>query len=102
MTNLEHNLQPANTEKIFEAEGPTRNLNDEVLVKVTPEGETAYQEYYRAVFKGSSVDIPTLERDADGYSRMQLWEVANIFGPHMYMGAALPIETELKFVEEKE
>lgn len=63
------------------------NFNDEVWVKVTPAGEQAFNEHYaqfRESFEKAQVPIPKLERGENGWTRMQLHQVAVIFGRHMY------------------
>lgn len=75
------------------------NLNDTVLVKVTPAG-WAYAEAQWAIFNaqtGRSLPFALLrdqhQPDRDGWSRWQLWELANTFGAEMFNGnMALPIE----------
>jgi hypothetical protein len=66
-----------------------RNLNDKVLVKITPAGEQIRNNY----FAGIKMDTPAIERDSEGWTEMQLYEVANLFGAEMYNGnPRLPIE----------
>lgn len=55
------------------------NINSHVRVKMTSAGKV----------HGPQLLIP----DADGYVRMQLWQVMQYFGPHVYLGCNPPIET---------
>ena len=76
--------QPENTEQ---------NFNDQVWIKVTQEGEQIRDKYY----KGLGVETPPLEKDAEGWTEMQLYEVANLFGGEMYNGSPhLLIETTFR------
>jgi hypothetical protein len=65
----------------------TINLNSEVSVKLTPEGIACYKQFYLDLFK----DHPSY---ADNYPLTNgdtfegpLHELANIFGPHLSVGA---------------
>jgi len=73
-----------------------RNFNDEVFVKVTPLGEEMWNEYHADARAGDSTAFQ-LQRDDEGYTRMQLSEVAHIFGPGLTTGFDLPIEPTFKF-----
>lgn len=64
------------------------NFNDRVKVRITPEGEKLWNLWFERL----SLLPRAIERDADGYSEMQLWEVANIFGDGMYNGCTPPVE----------
>jgi hypothetical protein len=37
-----------------------------------------------------------LKLDFEGWTKMQLWEVMQIFGHAMYNGGKVPIETEIR------
>jgi len=63
-----------------------RNFNEIVWVKITPAGEQILEEYYKRL----NVKVPELERDAEGFTEMQLWKVANIFGKEMRNGQDNP------------
>lgn len=57
------------------------NFNDTVWVRLTPAGREALADYwseYPPKYRGSP-------REEDGWSEFQLWELMQIFGPHMYM-----------------
>lgn len=73
------------------------NLNDIVKVKIRPLGHEILESNYR-YFIGCLIDkYPYTQPrvDENGYSEMQLWEVARQFGTYMLNGAELPIETEI-------
>ena len=70
-----------------------KNFNDQVWVKVTPDGERVREEYYESF----NIRAPELKRDEEGWTRMQLYEVAHFFGSEMYHGNdCLPIEMTFK------
>lgn len=65
-----------------------RKLSDYVWVKVTPDGEKAWDAYHariRASFESWVGDQyeKKLERDAKGYTKLQMWQVMEIFGPNL-------------------
>lgn len=64
------------------------NVNDEVLVKLTPYALTIMVENHFKLFNGARY-APRFEApaaDAEGWSRMQLWRVMQEFGSAMYNG----------------
>jgi hypothetical protein len=70
-----------------------KNFNDQVWVKVTAEGKRIREGY----FKQLGIEAPPLEQDSEGWTKMQLHEVANLFGREMYTGnPRLPIETTFR------
>lgn len=73
------------------------NINDDVLVKITPRGRDVVDmknnEYtkrwgVRALY---TLPIP----DSDGYSKFQLWELMNLFGDYIGTGYEVPFETNI-------
>lgn len=74
------------------------NLNEEVLVKVTESGEQAWNEFHDPIrlFTKRPDSFP-LKRDEEGYTKLQLWQVMRIFGPHMDGGFHTPLETGFIF-----
>lgn len=74
----------------------TINLNSEVSVKLTPEGVAYYKMYYLNLFKhhpSYAENYPLT--NGDTYEG-PLWEFANIFGPHLYMGATPAMLTTME------
>ena len=69
------------------------NMNDEVWVKITPTGRALLRKYYAEI----GMQVPDRKTDPGGRMRLQLWEVAKIFGPGMYLGGEPPIEMEIEF-----
>jgi hypothetical protein len=70
-----------------------QDFNNNVYVKVTPAGEQVRNEY----FKKLGIEAPPLEKDKEGWTKMQLWEVMGTFGREMRMGNVnLPLEMTFK------
>jgi hypothetical protein len=69
------------------------NLNDSIWIKPTEHGLEVYTKYW----EGVGVKNPEpLKLDFEGWTKMQLWEVMQIFGHAMYNGGKVPIETEIR------
>ena len=72
------------------------NINRPVKVKITTEGqkimEMEYNKHQQFLYNSKFTPLPT---DENGYTTMVLWEVMSIFGPHMYHGGPLIIETDI-------
>ena len=75
------------------------NLNNYATVTMQPEGVRILKEYWRSGFPGQPVEealdlmYPTWRT---GAIRIQLWEMCQIFGPHMKMGMVNPLETDIE------
>jgi len=86
---------PPAPERRVSAEEPhtEMNLNDSVWVRVTALGEGVYKQHWRKLGIDPS---PPLERDAKGWTKFQLWEVAHIFGAALWNGGEVPVETKIR------
>lgn len=78
------------------------NFNDLVKVKITPAGERIWQAFHeeaRSIMRRLGKDHTfDLERDEEGFTVLQLWQVAQIFGPHINeYNVDLPFEMDFKF-----
>lgn len=78
------------------------NVNDYVNVKLTKRGH----EIINNLRSGLSTSIPTHDwsnylADTDGWLKIQLWRLMELFGPHMGPGAAIPFETTIELLEQK-
>ncbi|QDV34028.1 hypothetical protein [Tautonia plasticadhaerens] len=62
----------------------TINLNEEVRVRLKPDGIRLYCEHYE--FRC----VPQI--DADGWTRIQLWRLMMIFGSHVCLAGDPPFE----------
>ena len=79
----------------------TVNINDQVYVTLTPEGERILQAEYekniiqvRNVFKNARELVEKQHKSGDRYC-FSLWELCSIFGPHLYNGCKIPFEKNL-------
>jgi hypothetical protein len=75
------------------------NINDSVWVKLTPEGEKIYADYwhqYDDVLNRAGYTTPPIKKDKDGWTKFQHWDFMKIFGSHFHMGIDGPIKTEIK------
>lgn len=57
------------------------NLNDFVRFKLTDYGKRVYDQW----FIDLRIKPVELRIDKDGYTKMQLWQFMEIFGPHIHM-----------------
>jgi hypothetical protein len=97
---MTHEANPTQPEQATSPE-VIANFNDEVLVKITPAGEEMWDAAHAEVRKTYPNAFP-IARDEDGYTKLHLHEVANIFGPGMYNGnPRLPIKTTFKLIRKE-
>jgi hypothetical protein len=81
------------------------NINDYVFVKLTPEGEKIYEDYwhqYDDIFTNMGYPTPPIKKDKDGYTKFQNWNFMQIFGSSFRIGMGGPIETQIKIEVEDE
>ncbi len=62
------------------------NINNYVHVRLTAKG--------RNVLHSQKIKIPS--EDQNGFSKWQLWELMNTFGPYLHNGETVPFETTIK------
>jgi hypothetical protein len=64
------------------------NVNDEVLVRLTPQGHARLMANHAELFKGISYapEYVPPKRTADGWDRFQLWVLMAAFGPYLHNG----------------
>lgn len=74
------------------------NLNDNVLVKLTPRGLAILREQHEAMNKSWRRNDPFREPevDDDGWTKVQLWTLFQDFGQHVNMACDLPFETTIR------
>lgn len=80
------------------------NINDEILIKLTPIGKDLLKKEHDELFKmytaenkkdlGIEFTIP--KEDEDGYSEWQLWKLMSILGKYCYNGCNPPFETTIR------
>jgi len=68
------------------------NLNEEIRIKITPEGEALYN----ADRGNNGLPWEDLARDDEGYVRMQAWRVMSLWGPHTHWGGTNPFEMVIR------
>lgn len=74
------------------------NLNDEVLIRITPRGEEVWHEHWVDAIRNNR-PIPHIKRDEQGRTNMQLWWVMEMFGQDVGMCKTPPIEMTIETVE---
>ena len=62
------------------------NINHDVLIKLTSYGRKILLDKNEKYIE-----------DNDGWSKWQLWDLMNIFGPYMKMGCNNPFDLSIKF-----
>lgn len=67
------------------------NINSKVMIKITKMGESVYNKHYNNL----NMVPPKIERDENGYTIFQMWEVFNIFGASLTMVFSVPFETNI-------
>jgi len=72
------------------------DINYKVRVKLNPWGRGIYMDHYAKY----GVECEPPERDSDGWSEFQLWNLMEVYGPHMTIGMKVPFETEIALYPE--
>lgn len=72
-----------------------RSFDEEVLIRIKPKGE----EIYRQQLENIGAPIRELKRDENGYIKMQLWEIMQIFGSSMHIGMVDTIDLGFQMEE---
>lgn len=82
------------------------NVNCSVKVKLTELGEAILEERYDKLDEfiksrnGKGLEYPFLVlKDKNGYTKFQLWDLMETFGPYVGLGRELPFETEIEIPE---
>lgn len=72
------------------------NINCNVRIRVTPHGRQLWDEHNRQYPEKYRTPLPV---DAEGWTRLQLWEVMHIWGKDCFVGCSMPFEAtiELEF-----
>jgi hypothetical protein len=66
-------------------------LNGAVRVTLRPPGERIWREYH------ADLRVPAPPWRAGESRELAVWELANVFGPHLYNGCDPPIECEADY-----
>ncbi len=83
------------------SEPRTFNVNDSVWVRLTDAGKLIHRREHDEMRKR----VPSIGRyqppksHPGGYSKFQLWELMQIFGPHISIGSEVPFGTEILLTE---
>ena len=75
------------------------NCNEYVYVKLTQFGKEILakdEEEFRRLYNIEPI-YKFKPEDEDGWSKWQLWDLMNIFGPYMKMGCNNPFDLSIKF-----
>ena len=75
------------------------NLNDDVKVRLTPEGRRVFVSYWVKALERSYLRVPELHCDENDLSTFHLWDLMQIFGPEIYMGGPQLFEKNLVYFE---
>lgn len=71
------------------------NVNDTVRVKLNDHGRDILRKNWDALGMGKSYPL-TINEDANGYYRTQLWCLMEEFGPHIRMGCKMPFDANIE------
>lgn len=77
------------------------NLNDHVWVRLTDLGRELHREQHEALRK----DVPKLgpyrepQEDAEGFTKWQLWQLMQHFGPAICLGCDPPFDLTIRLTE---
>jgi hypothetical protein len=78
------------------------NVNGYIRYKPNDKTEEILRTNYDEAFKYTILEglweHPNL--DEDGFVKMQLWDFMREFGPHLFLGCAVPFETEIEYATE--
>ena len=82
------------------------NINDIIKIRLTDKGRRILRQRYDELtryspnlFKKFPYEEP--EVDENGWSTWQMWEVMQIFGPHMGNGFDLCFDTVIQIIEKE-
>ena len=78
------------------------NLNDKVLVKVTPLGKKVLERDHYNFWAWKIGDVPEFihKEEIDGWSEWQLWELMQALGKYMGAGMENVIEVKLCLIKD--
>ena len=71
------------------------NINDTVKVKLTEHGKQIHQQQWDRYLRRGQIEYTPPREDENGYSRWQMWNLMETFGPHMSLGVDCPFETDI-------
>lgn len=72
------------------------NLNDTVRVRLTDHGREIHRaDYHATPTRAFWFPYSPPREDADGWSDWLIWELMQLFGPHLSMVGPLPFECDM-------
>ena len=75
------------------------NINDYVKVKLTDKGRELHKRYQNELLKHwDKYEYKAPKEDEDGWSKWQLWDLMQTFGPHIHLGGINPFDTEIEII----
>lgn len=82
------------------------NINDCVLVRLTPYGEKLWAEHWTRFPETGFTNVPDAVRksvtEPDGRIRFQLWDMMAVFGKAMYNGNPnIPFQDNVIYIEDQ-
>lgn len=74
------------------------NINDYVLVKLTPLGRVIHKANHIELFENAKFrpDYTPPKEDADGWSKWQMHDLMSQFGHQLQLGFDIPFETTIQ------
>lgn len=79
------------------------SLNNFVLVRITDRGSKDWYDFYSERSPNCPQRIPVITRDEQGYTKMRICEMINVFGDQLHCdNPRLPIEPVFKLVDSEE
>ena len=72
------------------------NINNQVSIKLTDVGRELLIKQHDELFSHRSPRQYMPPKEVDGWSKWQLWEVMEAFGPFVSMGFVLPFEPTIR------
>jgi hypothetical protein len=72
------------------------NANEYVRVQLTDLGREIHRKHWEP-FCNAQLPYSPPKEDEEGWSRFQLWELMQLFGPHTYLGARNSFSLTIQF-----
>lgn len=77
------------------------NVNNYVKIKLNERGKEILLKEWEAMPESyrSRYPFKSPKEDEEGWSKWQLWNVMETFGPHIFLGCVNPFDTEIEICE---
>lgn len=76
------------------------NINNYVRVRLTDAGRAHHRKEWEELLAGTKLTYTPPVEDAGGWSRWQLWNLMQVFGPMIGMGMPSPFGTVIDILVE--